>query len=826
MKKYIFLNLCLSTCFFCKPTIAQIVPDTTLSNNSNVINSSSNTTVTGGTQVGGNLFHSFEKFSVPINHTIYFNNPDVQNIFSRVTGNSISNIDGRIQANGSANIFLLNPNGIIFGPSASLRIGGSFLTTTANSIIFADGTQFSAITPQHIPLLKINLPIGLQIGSNSGTITVRNFGHDLTIEDVLSLPLINSNRFSGLQVQPGKTIALVGGNVNLEGGVVISPGGKVVIAGVDRGLVRLNPSSSTWDLNYDDISAFKDINLSQRALVNTSGLNSGSVYVQGSRLILTDGSLLLNRNLGSIPLGTIDINTSDSTILKGATSDTKVPSGFFSQVVGSGTGGDIKVETGRLILQDGAQIVNLSLSNGSAGNISIDAFESVQVIGYSSSHPETISNIVTGTSSFGNAGDIKIKTANLTADKGGIIASLTNSSGAAGSLYVEVTDVLKLVGANSYSFISSGLVSTTNNTGNSGNVTVNTSKLLLQAGGTISASTTSIGKAGDVFINASDSVKVDGAFAESIKPSLIISSAQKLNPILANLLNITTEPSGSSGSVSIDTPNLHISNGGLVSVRNDGQKDAGVLRISNASNITLSNDGGITAASKSGGGGNIFLQADNIQLSQGSKITTNAANGDGNGGNIKIDTSVLSVLRNSSISADAIQGRGGNIQINTEGLLLSADSNVTAKSALGVDGTVQINTFDTQIIPTTAFAQEIVQTPKIVATCQANSNKEANTFVNTGTGGIPPNPDDILSTNSGWYDRSNVARNENKLGEKLPNEAMQIVEAQGWRQNPDGTIILTVEPTGAIGYTASNTGGCRQASATNTDTNVKSRDRQ
>lgn len=825
MRKLSFLYLVLSTYFLCDPTIAQVIPDNSLPNNSNANNFNDTTTVVGGTQVGSNLFHSFEKFSVPTNATIYFNNPDVQNIFSRVTGKSISEIDGRIQANGKTNVFLLNPNGVIFGPNASLNIGGSFFATTANSIEFADGTQFSAVTPQNIPLLAINVPIGLQIGSNSGKITVQNVGHNRTIEDPMFSSLMNPSGSSGLQVQRGKTIALLGGDVSLEGGVLIAPGGKVEIGSVNQGLVRIDLNSSSWAFSYSDVTGFKDISLSQSALVNTSGFASGSIYIQADRLTLTDGSLFLNRNLGSTLGGTLNINASNSIRLDGTTSDTKIASGFLNQVVGSGAGGDIKVKTRQLVVKNGAQIVNSTLGNAPTGNISINTSESIRVVGFSPLYPEIISTITTATISSGEAGNVAIKTKNLTAEEGGVITSLTNGSGAAGSLYIEASDLINLVGVNKYLSLSSGLTSSTNNIGNSGNVTINTSKLSLQLGGTVSASTTSIGKAGDIFIDASDSIEVNG-LAEPTIPSLIISSAQKVNRVLENLLNITTEPSGNSGNVNINTPRLRITNGGLVSVRNDGKNDAGTLRIVSSKSVRLDNGGSITAASASGGGGNILLQADNIQLSRGSKITTNATNGDGDGGNINIDTGILSILRNSSISADAIQGRGGNIQINTEGFFLSPDSEVTASSALGVDGTVQIDTFDTQTIPATTLPPEIVQTPEITSSCQPNSNTERGTFTLTGTGGIPPHPDDILSTNSGWYDRSAISRSEDTLEEKSPVVPAQVIEAQGWRKNSDGTIVLTAEPTGEIALTAAANVGCNQASATKTDTNVKSRDRQ
>ncbi|MBH8567232.1 filamentous hemagglutinin N-terminal domain-containing protein [Nostoc sp. CENA67] len=174
-----------ATTLYANKAISQITPDSTLTEKTQINTVNNITNITGGTKAGSNLFHSFTDFSVLKDSTAYFNNAaDVQNIISRVTGSSISKIDGLIKANGTANLFLLNPNGIIFSENAQLSIGGSFVASTASSLKFPDGSEFSITNPQSQQLLTINLTPGLQYGVSQPKATITNAGNLVTQQDL------------------------------------------------------------------------------------------------------------------------------------------------------------------------------------------------------------------------------------------------------------------------------------------------------------------------------------------------------------------------------------------------------------------------------------------------------------------------------------------------------------------------------------------------------------------------------------------------------------------------------------------------------------------
>ena len=175
---------------------SQISPDGTTNT---TVNSTDNTIVINeGDRTRDNLFHSFEQFSVPNGSEAFFNNAnDIANIFSRVTGGDISEIDGLIRANGDANLFLINPAGIVFGEGAALDIGGSFTASTAESVVFNDDVEFDATQGSNSPLLTVSQPIGLNFGNSPGNIALDG---------------------SNLEVDNKEALALLGGNVSINRG--------------------------------------------------------------------------------------------------------------------------------------------------------------------------------------------------------------------------------------------------------------------------------------------------------------------------------------------------------------------------------------------------------------------------------------------------------------------------------------------------------------------------------------------------------------------------------------------------------------------------------
>jgi filamentous hemagglutinin family protein len=267
------------------PVQAQITVDGTT--NTNLTPIDNGIRIDDGNRAGDNLFHSFSEFSIGNGSEAFFNNANnIVNIFSRVTGGNISNIDGLIRANGTANLFLINPAGIIFGENASLDIGGSFFSSTAESIVFGDNVEFLATDADNPPLLTINMPIGLNFGNNPGEIAVNG---------------------SNLQVNNGETLALLGGNVTITGGQIIAPEGRIELGGLTQeGQITFNSQQLGEDFSIDSISFPEGIARADVTLTNSAEVN---VQAAGGRVIGVTNDLDASSEFGLD--GTIEINQLD-----------------------------------------------------------------------------------------------------------------------------------------------------------------------------------------------------------------------------------------------------------------------------------------------------------------------------------------------------------------------------------------------------------------------------------------------------------------------------------------------------------------------------------
>ncbi|MBW4444837.1 MAG: filamentous hemagglutinin N-terminal domain-containing protein [Plectolyngbya sp. WJT66-NPBG17] len=803
-----------------QPIAAQVVPDTTLPvGERSQVTGNPNVQIDGGARRGGNLFHSFSQFSVPTGGSAYFNNAaDVQNIFSRITGGAVSNIDGVIRANGTANLFLLNPNGILFGPNASLNIGGSFVATSANSINFADNFQYSATNPQTMLLLTVSVPVGLQMGATPGPIVVQGNGYNLSVSVAILSPTARGNSTAGLQVPAGRTLALIGGNIDIEGGTLTAEQGQIELGSVRSGQVSF---SDSFALSYPGIQNFGNIRLSRQALADASG--GGSIQVQGNQVSLADGSIMLIQNQGIQAGGSLRVNAFQSLEMSGISPDGGTYGGLIGETVGVGRGADITVSTQQLIAQRGAGTLTRSYSSGDAGNIAVNASDFIQLIGRSLTNPRLASVIGSGAFNSGDGGAVTVSTGQLSLLRGANLSTSTFGNGNAGNVTVNATRAVEIIGVSE--FIAQSAINSNSNTagvGNAGAVTINTARLVLQNGGTANSSTLGSGNGGSVTVNASKFVEISGTVPNSRLFSYVGSAAPIVAESTRRVFQLPDKTSGNAGSVTINTPHLSISDGANATVSSEGTGNSGTLRV-NANLIVVDKGSAITAATASGEGGNVNLNVRDLLLLRNNSQITTSAGGSGNGGNIKIDArSIVAVPNeNSDIRANSVNARGGNISINASGIFgiqprpqdtpLSDITATGASSAQG--GTVQLNI--DRLDPTSGLAElptTIVDSSRLIAqSCPVNPSSS---FVISGRGGLPPTPDQELDDDADWQDRRRLTvtqqpgvRREgtdirrrgdvpNLTGEasdKTQNHSTPytpVVEATGWQRTPAGEIIL------------------------------------
>ncbi|MBV6624368.1 MAG: filamentous hemagglutinin N-terminal domain-containing protein [Rivularia sp. (in: Bacteria)] len=809
MKGFAFLPrfiTCLLVSVFYSPASAQVTSDNTT--NTVVNQSNNNFNILNGIQKGNNLFHSFKEFSIPTGGSATFSNStDVVNIINRVTGGNISNIDGLIKAQGNANLFLINPAGIVFGENARLDIGGSFLATTAESILFEDGFNYSAIDSQQTPLLTISIPVGLQMGVNPGAIEVNGNGHNLSFSaNGFFPPFTREANPQALSVKPGKTIALVGDGITSTGGQIIAEGGRIELGSVSGGEVKLNSISTGFELDYSKASGFQDIQLNNKASLDASESDiNGGIHVSGRRINVTDGSVALVQNsISAMTGGNITANASELLKFTGTTIDGKIRSSLTNETITSGNSGKIIISTKDLIFSDGGQIITRTYDKGNSGDININASESVQVIGSAALNPRFLSSIFVNVNggATGNGGKLTISTKQFTASDGGLISTASYGSGAGGNLTVNA-DTVDISGTDAVFNGSTDLRVGSFRGGDGGTLNINTRKLTVRDGARINGTTVGEGNAGSITINASEIVDV--------KNGTITSSAT--SPDLRSVLNgFDTDSTGKAGSININTNRLIVRDESSISVANNGPTDAGELRI-NANSLLVDNQAILSAMTKLGKGGNIALNLKESLILRNNSLIDTEAMATGNGGNITIYSPIILGLENSDIIANAVEGNGGNIDITTQGIFglefrdsLTEESDITASSEFGVSGKVNINNIsldsNTGLVELPIALADSSQ--KIASTCAA---KTGNNFVATGRGGIAKNPNEQIDINNVWSDIRDLSayrkRSHNSKIATILNKPV-IVEATDFIRNQDGEIELVATSNKSLNQQAVN----------------------
>ncbi|MHC5852074.1 filamentous hemagglutinin N-terminal domain-containing protein [Nostoc sp.] len=772
--------------FSANSAIAQISQDNTLPNNSEVTRQGNITIIKGGTRSGSNLFHSFNEFSVIKDSTADFQYiGDIQNIISRVTGKSISNIDGILKTNGTANLFLINPNGIIFGPNASLQINGSFLASTASSLNFADGTKFSATDPQSTPLLTLSVPIGLQFGATANSIRNQSQAEVDGVKNLFDQPV-------GLQVKPGHTLALVGGDLVLEGGNLTAESGRIELGSVaSNSLVSLNSMNKGWVLGYDNIQNFQNIKLIQRtdgleipSIVDASGEGGGNIQVQGRRVLLTSGSgMWAITTLGSQAGGNLTVTASESIEL--IDRDTALRTGTF----GVGKAGDLTITTEKLIVQDGAQVGTSTTSKGAGGNLNVNASKSVDVIG--TSNDASSSALYSTTGGAGQAGDITITTGKLSIKDGATIStqssgivensSLTLATGKGGNLTVNALDSVEITGT-SATGNSSSLIASTSGFGDAGNITITTKQLIVRDGSAITVSSlgdaSNPGKAGELNIAAR---------------SILLDNQGKLT---------SDTESGRGGNITLNVQDmLMMRRNSQITTNGEGDGDGGNITI-NAPNGFLvtapSENNDITANALSASGGKIIINAKNIF------------------GFVPRTRADVERLLNPKQPLDPSR-------------LLTSDITAFSQQNPSLSGTVQINSPDAD--PSKGLVELPVNlvdgSQQIAAGCDSGGKIGRSSFIATGRGGLVADPtqpliaDDAVLADwitlepesknraAGIQKRAvlQAQRNTEEKSQKVNsvNEPTQIVEAQGWVMDANGNVVLVAQVPTASSHNSSLT---------------------
>jgi filamentous hemagglutinin family protein len=678
---------------------AQIQPDSTLGDESSVVNSvdANSDRVDGGAIRGNNLLHSFSEFNVGEGKAVYFANPGgIENIFSRVTGSNPSNILGKLGVLGDANLFLLNPNGIIFGENASLDVQGSFTATTADGIEFGDRGSFSADTPETPGLLTIN-PSAYLFNQIKETVSIQNQSSIAVGETSQGTEVL------GLRVPDGKNLFLLGGNITLDSSRVNAFGGRVELGGLkEPGKVAINADGS---LIFPDNVARGDVSLTNRSRVEVLG-DRGSIKIQAGNIILSDLSFLF----AGIESKSEQVNPQAGNIILNATDNIEIIGrSSINNSIGfntTGNAGNIEISSDSLLLDNSILNSNISGSNevldttagrGNTGNISIRANDSI------TANSSSISNII-GNGAIGNGGDITIKTGSLSLLEGAVIRTEHNGEGNLGNIDIQAKDSVFISGTNPTfgrsqrsSISNTSAIDVLTQTREGGNIIINARSISLADRASINTIVAKhVGTKGEIILNASEDIRLSNrSLINTTGSNITIDATGKVfveNSDIASFVESSNQKIG--GDINVRADALVLTNPFLDSLRSrvrtetNNTGNGGNLNI-NVRQLTLQEGSYISTSTfpeAQGKGGNLTINASefveligNPTLESPPTSLLSQSGGAGDGGNITVETNELIVRDGAGISTQAFaEGQGGDITIMSPSVKLIGSSSTTS----------------------------------------------------------------------------------------------------------------------------------------------------
>ncbi|MEL7078664.1 MAG: S-layer family protein [Cyanobacteria bacterium J06582_2] len=660
---------------------AQIIPDATLGTESSIVAppSRENRTpnppenreqllIKGGAVRDSNLFHSFSEFNINNGQQVNFANPEgIANILTRVTGNNASNIFGALGIDGDANLFLINPNGIVFGENANINLNGAFFASTAEQIDFADGNSFSAVNPT-APLLTIDIPLGVQLGNNPAPIEADK-------------ATIN-----------GGDITLLGGDISLKQTNITASGGTV----------RLDSLATAGTVNFDrelpvDL-ARGDIRISDRSNIDVMDAGGGNVIVNSRNLTLTGDSHLktgIKKGLGAsnTVAGNIYLNATNDIYFRESSSVTNT-----LEENSLGNGGNIEISTRNLTIEDsedifsGSKIEVSTLSSGNTGNIKINASEELKLLNHAPLAPFALL-----------PGDAPSNAPQR--EKGGIFSSLQgNSSGNGGMIEIDTQNITIDGNIRIFSHVQD------NSTGKGGAIAIDTERLFQADSGSISAHTSSLGDGGTINITATEGIELIGIKPETLKTFVTANPEPGARPQVTSVGAVVTmgETQGNGGQIDIQTKDLVIRDGAIITVNTFSAGNGGNINIQASDRVIVSGQGaanfpsGIGTAAgfnSSGNGGSLSIDTGSLFIEGGAGINARTI-ATGDGGAIFIRASSIELAEgelgkinsiNAQVEKDA-SGRGGNIYLETDNLTILDGSQISAATlGTGAGGNVELN---------------------------------------------------------------------------------------------------------------------------------------